>query len=173
MVVHNATQGHYNATWNALALGRTEEGLIWEVTHQGEMLRFEEFGQSIIDMVYRGADLTVEGVFAEWDSAGIQSALWPFSSTFGKQDCVGQFAVDGSFAKPLLLTAEACAPAATDGPATITFHKTIMDPGVASRINLNNKTRLLPLRFRVFLWDTDPSPGPATGTPSRSFFTVT
>jgi hypothetical protein len=170
MVVHNTIVGHYVSIWNSLALGRTEEGLFWEITHQGEMVRFEEFGQTIIDLVYQGADLTVEGVFSEWDSAAIESALWPYSATFGKQDCVGLLAVKGEFAKPLTLNASTCSSAYTDSYQSITFLKTILDPAVAARINLNNKPRHLPLRFRVFL--TDNSADPGTSTPDNRFFVI-
>jgi len=166
---HLATSGNYTALWNALSLGRTDEGFFFEVNHKGEMLRFEEFGQNVIDMVEQGCDLFVEGVLKEWLAAGLQSALWYHSSTFGNIDCpAGKFAVKGGRAKPLVLTASSCAPASTDGPATLTFHKTIMEPEVAARINLNNKPRMVPIRFRVFLENIGTAQSPV-----YSFFTAT
>lgn len=160
MVAHSAMAGHYTATFNTLDLGKTDEGWTYEVTHKGRVVRFEEYSDNMIDLIYRGAEVTVETVLKEWNSAGLLAALWPWSATYGKVDCSGLFAVAGDFAKPLVLTANSCSPAgsadpSTDGPATMTFHKAIMAPEVASRINLNNDTRMVPIRFNTFLWDTD------------------
>ena len=156
MPTNNVTLGHYTATWNALDTGKTEEGWSLEIIHKGEKLRFDEFSENVIDLIMRGADVFVEAVLKEWKAAAVQSIIWPFSSTFGKLDCPGGvFAVAGSKAKPLVLTAASCPPAGTDGPATITFHNSIMDPEVASRINFNNLPRLIPVRFMTMLKDID------------------
>jgi hypothetical protein len=165
MVAHGATSGHYNAVYNSLALGMTEDGWEFEIVPKGEILTFEEFGDNAIDLVNRGVEIAVSGVLKEWTAEGMQAALWPYSSTFGKIDCTGEFAVNGSYAKPLILTAASCAPAGTDGPATITFLKAILDPDVAININLNNKVRMVPIRFRTFMTDT--------GSADNRYFTVT
>ncbi len=147
MAIHAATAGHYTALYGGSDLGRTEEGWFWEVIHKGELVRFEEYAQSIVDFVYQGADVFVETVLKEWNAAALQGALWPFSASFGKVECVGTFAVLGNFFSDLVLTPEACNPATQ----TYTFHKVIMAPEVASRINLNNSVRTIPMRFQVFL----------------------
>lgn len=165
-----ATQGNYTALWGGLPLGRTEEGFFIEILHKGELVRFEEFGQSVVDLIKLGADVFVEGVLKEWCADGLLSALWYHSLDFGHIDCpAGQFAVQGGCARPLVLTASSCSPAATKGFQTLTFHQTIFEPEVAARINLNNKIRMVPIRFRVFLTDLDPSDA---GT-DYSFFTAT
>lgn len=162
--MHIATSGHYTALYNALDLGKTDEGWFLELTLKGEMVRFEEFSQNVVDMIYQGADVVVETVLKEWRAAGLQGALWPFSTTFGKIDCSGQFAALNEFAKPLILTPNSCSPAGTDGP-TFTFSRAVLEPDIASRINLNNKTRMVPLRFRTFLQDV--------GTNDFRYFSIT
>ena len=83
-------------------------------------------------------------------------------------DCpAGQFAVRDGCAQPLILTASNCSPAFTDGPATFTFHQTIMEPEVAARINLNNKPRTVPIRFRVFLTNIG-----SNTLPNYSYFSI-
>jgi hypothetical protein len=169
MVAHKAQVGHYDATWNNLALGRTEDGWTYEINHKGETLMFEEFGDSIIDLVGRGAELTVEATLKEWKEEGLKAALWPWSDTFGQFECAGRFAVANNYAKALVLTASTCSQAGTeatesDGPKYITFHKTIFAPEMAARINLNNKPRVVPVRFNVFLTDV------GTGTPDYEWF---
>ena len=147
-----STQGNYTAIRGGLPLGRTDEGFFIEINHKGEIHRFEEFSQNAIDMIKMGADVFVEGVLKEWNAVGLLPALWYHSADFGNMDCpAGQFAVRDGCAQPLILTASNCSPAFTDGPATFTFHSTIMEPEVAARINLNNKPRTVPIRFRVFL----------------------
>lgn len=163
-----STQGNYTALWGGLPLGRTDEGFYIEINHKGEMLRFEEFGESVIDMIKMGADVYVEGVLKEWRASGLLPALWYHSQDFGNLDCpAGQYAVQSGCAQPLILTASNCSPAFTDGPATFTFHQTIMEPEVAARINLNNKPRTVPIRFRVFLENIG-----AESAPIYSFFTT-
>lgn len=157
-VTHNATSGHYTWSWDGNDLGKSDEGWVWEVSLKGEVLRFEEWGDTAIDMIHRGAEVFIEATLKEWLAAGLRAALWPWGSVNGKLDCVGEFAVDGSYAKPLVGTAESCNPAgAGDGPATITFHNTIFAPDVAQRINLDNNPRVVPIRFMCFLTDTNPT----------------
>jgi hypothetical protein len=152
----NYTDGHYDAVWNSLAIGNTDDGYVWEITHKGELLRFEEYGENIIDLVHRGADVAIEFTVKEWLAAAIATMIWPWSATFGRISCTGNLAIRGGYAKPLVMTAKACSPAGTDGPATITFHKTILDPEVAKNINLNNKPRVIPIRMRCFLDEQTP-----------------
>ena len=154
---HNSTAGHYTAAWNSLAAGMTEDGIRWNINHRGSMVRYEEWSDNIIDMMNDGADVTIEFILKEWGAAAVQSMIWPWSSTFGKVDRTGIFAVDGGFAKSLVLTASTNSPAATDGPAVITFAKTILDPDIAVSINLDNRPRLIPIRLRTFLNDVDGS----------------
>lgn len=147
------TAGHYTATYNSNALGFTDDGFTVEITHKGEPIRFEEWGDNLMDLTERGVEVTVEAVLKEWTAAGLQGLIWPWSSTFGKVDCAGRFAAAGSIGKVLVLTASSCAPAATDGPASITFHNAIIHPDVAKSINLNNKLRVVPIRMMCFLTD--------------------
>jgi len=200
----NVVSGFYNAYYNGMYLGATEDGWEIDIIHKGMMVTAEEFGDTELDMISRGAQVRVRGIVKEWDAPGLMSALWgspAFSSatgganvdSFGEFFCAGTSAVRGIDAqgnirsKPLVLTVGPChlgsSPAtygsvqgegfrhgvswasfsgtpswATTGPAdvamsSITFHRTIITPDSVSKINLNNKPRVVPIEFMAFLTD--------------------
>lgn len=202
--VVNVMSGHYNAYFNGLSLGATEDGWEIDIIHKGMMVTAEEWGDTELDMIGRGAQVRVRAILKEWDAPGLMSSLWGspvFSTgvdTFGEMLCVGQSAVrsvdaqSNTRAKPLVLVKSSChfnagsvqgegfnhgwngnigTPSwSTTGPAdvamnTITFHRAIMTPDSVSKINLNNKPRVVPVEFMIFLTDT-------TGSAAYRFFTV-
>ena len=166
-----STQGNYLGTFGGLNTGFTDEGWFFEIIHKGEMLRFEEFGQNVVDYIRLGADVFVEAVLKDWNAAALQAILWPYSTDFGNMDCpAGQFASETG--APLILSARPCSHAggSDGGPASITFHNAVFEPEVAARINLNNQTRTVPVRFRILLCDINPSTG--VSDPIYSFFSV-
>ena len=160
---HQATQGNYAGLANGSNIGRTDEGWFIEIQHKGEYLKFEEFGENVVDLIQMGADVYIEAVLKEWNAAAIQNIIWNFAPQLGRIDCpAGRFASRGS-AFPLILTANPCTPAATDtagNGATLTFHSVVMEPDFAIRINLNNDTRMVPVRFRALFCNvgTDAAP---------------
>lgn len=167
-MAHNSIAGSYSATWGGSALGRTENGFVIEFRSFGVPLTFEEWGEIPFDMVHRGLEVTVEGVFKEWRSAGLDNALWPWSNSLGKVGCPGDMVVDGEtpISEPLVLTAYSCANASSYGGNVWTFHETIIDPEVINRINFDNNPRVVPIRFKAFMV--------ATGDPAENrFFTIT
>jgi len=202
--VVNVMSGHYNAYYNGLYLGATEDGWEIDIIHKGMMVSVEESGDNEVDMIGRGAQIRVRGIIKEWDAPGLMSALWgapAFSTgvdTFGEMLCIGQSAVravdaqGNTRAKPLVLVKAGChfnagsvqgegfnhgwnnnigTPSwSTTGPAdvamnTITFHRAILTPDSVSKINLNNKPRVVPVEFMIFFVDS-------TGSAAYRFFTV-
>ena len=165
-ITHRSTSGSYSAQFkqaggSVLNLGYTEEGYFLDDTLKGEAVRFEEFGDADIDFINRGHQMYLDVILKEWDAAAMAKLIWPFSSTVGAEDCIGQFATGGSspIAGQLLLYPRACSPAGTttDNPTwadvNILFHSVTPAEEVAKRINLNNKLRVIPLRFKIFLTD--------------------
>lgn len=159
------TTGNYSGTRGGLDLGCTDEGWFIEIIHKGEMVRFEDFGQNVLDEIPLGADVFVETVLKEWQAPGLMAALWPYGVTFGM---FGSCPSGGLIPKePLILTANTCGLANSNGSQIFTFHQTVFEPEVAARINLNNKPRLVPIRFRVFLTNIG-----SGDNPNYSYFTV-
>lgn len=157
MPTHYGVSGNYLVYWNGVIIGYTDQGWNVEMSLNGEVLRFDDWGETPIDLVHRGAQVYVEAVIKEW-TAGLIAALWPWGNpgatagSFGNVYCPGRMAVAGDIAKTLLMT-----PACTASPAgqlaadEWTFHKAVVDPDLVSRINFNNMPRLVPLRFITFL----------------------
>jgi len=172
--IHLGTAGGFSALFDAENLGYTEEGHHLDIIQKGEVVKFEEFADAQIDFINRGKEIFIDVILKEWNAPALLNLIWPFSDTFGKEDCLGQFANQGASpnaAAPLVLTARGCSPAAdTSGEnisgATITFHRASITPEVAKRINLNNKLRVVPVRFTVFLTDVSD-----TSTPDLRYFT--
>jgi hypothetical protein len=191
----NVASGHYDATYNALALGKTEDGWEIDIIHKGMIVTAEEWAENELDLIGRGAQIRIRAILKEWDSPGLMSALWgsPAFSTgvneFGEMLCVGESAVRGidaqgnTRAKALVLTAGSChfnkgsvqgegfyhgstTSGISDlGLGVITFHRTILTPDSISKINLNNKPRVVPVEFMAFFTQID--------TGNTRFLTVT
>lgn len=160
LVTNLSRAGTYSATFKTLSLGFTDDGFKVSVQLHGEKLQFEEFGDALIDLVNRGASVMVEGVLKEWDAAGVIASLWGWDADyFGRLSCFGDMAVKDGYAGPLVLTADPCT-----GTDVWTFHKAFPDPELLSEINMNNKPRLIPVRFICFLSNV---------SAANRFFTIT
>ena len=130
-------------------------------TQKGEIVRFEEFGDSDIDEINRGHQIYLDVIFKEFNSTAMRHIIWPTHSNVGstnggnvgQEECWGQFATQGGAgaanvtAGQLLLIPRACSPAGTTATPTgdafdevnIHFHSVKPAAEVAKRINFNNK----------------------------------
>ena len=175
---HNIVSGNYSGTWDNRNLGRTEEGWFLEITHKGEVITLEELGDNMVDLIHRGSEVTIEAVLKEANSEAIENALWPWHQNSGAIECIGQLAVADGFARPLVLTVQTgCRDTSGNlidppSPQTLTFHRTIMAPDVASRINFNNKPRLVPIRFNCYLFDVANPTGGNANAPDLRYYSV-
>lgn len=130
--------GAYRATYNALALGQTEDGFEFDYGQVAEEIVSDIF-RGRQDGVYQGIDLVIRTVLTELTAAGIQSLTWPWHTTLGHSGVTGR--LWSTMAKPLVLTA--CA-GTTATPGTITIPKALIG---TDRINTkyNNAQRKLPV----------------------------
>lgn len=139
--------GPYTCTWNALAMGVTEDGFELGVQHFEEAIRGDNMGDTIQDAVHRGTGITFETVLEEYDAATLPSILWPYHATFGQHGQAG--VLDTSKAKILVLTAVAGTTASTR-PATLQADKVIFEPGFLSKLKFASRLRKIPIRMRVY-----------------------
>jgi len=119
--------GPYAATWNATDIGLMEGPIRHQQSVIALPIRASKFGQEVIDYILQGTG----GIFAafmlkEWNT-NTKAALWPFGTTQGITNQRGLLL--NVFAKPLVLTAMASTPAATEGPVTRTYPLAILLPG--------------------------------------------
>ena len=155
--------GEYTATYNAKALGNTQDGWRMEVTGGRKGVTVDKYGDMEVDGVYRGVNVFFECILKDWaqydTSAGppaVQSGMndlwWPYSTTFGRVGVVGRLEVQSSMTAALVLTALAGTPAAvaTIGPLSITASKAILDADFARTVNFNSEDRSIPVRIRSY-----------------------
>jgi hypothetical protein len=153
-VLTNLVAGHYNVTYGGAALGATEDGWTMTITSKGDIVTADEWGEHELDIIGRGVTITLEAVIKEWTTA-LVTAIWQYHATFGRHGCIGYSAIKNSFVQPMVFT-PACAGGTADattvglGSAT-TFPYCLLTPDSASKINLNNRQRVVPVQFSVLL----------------------
>ncbi len=141
--------GRYTATYNALALGVTKEGL--RLSHQifKRMITGDYLGETPQDAVYRGAEVNIAYTLLEYNAAGAQAAFWPYGANFLELGVLGRLDVGSSIAKPLVLTALSGTPAAGN-PATITLPLAILAENFPVELLFAPDVREVPIRQRIY-----------------------
>jgi len=107
--------GPYVWAYNGLTLGIVEDGFTLNYTMNGQEIRGDNLGDSVQDIVYRGADVFVSGVLNEWDVArrgfvgdggrlnpNCFSPFWPWHAVMGLSGIIGR--LGSTFAAPLVGT---------------------------------------------------------------------
>ncbi len=155
MAITAPIAGAYTATWNSVPLLYTRQGFNLNLTLKGE--RIEEtdlYGLSLIDIVYRGAQLTIDTICKVY-GAGATGPLAAWVASLGQVYTaarpIAQLA--STAAAPLVLTAVANTPAASS-PATFTATKSIVSPDNNFQLIFNSQHREVPLRWDVLTIDT-------------------
>lgn len=154
----NVVSGSYTATWQAAALGMTEDGFTITWSFETEDVTTDSYGDTVIDSVYRGGNCFVEFTLKEWLAAGVEHLITPWDQTnFGGVGTVGRMAVNGNgtteITEPLVLTDVDGTPAANASNITTpvwTFHETILDNAHEVTFALNNRHRVIPIRLRCY-----------------------
>lgn len=141
--------GGFSCTWNSLALGQAEAGYTTSHSFMAEMIRGDTYGETPQDAVYRGGEMDISWKSIAYDSAGIQTAMWPWSATIYTLGVPGRTMVGSALAKTLVLTAIAGTPAATV-PATLTFTYAVIKEGFPVELLYAPSLRSVPLRMRIF-----------------------
>lgn len=139
-----AIAGGYTCTYNSLSVGQIEDGINLIPDIYGEPIRGDNFGDTIQDGVFRGADVYAEMTLIEYDLALLTAAFWPWSATFGKLDdgIVGKLWT--ALAKALVLT-KVSGPNAS--PTSLTASKAILAPNFPVNLLFAPRLRRVPLRL--------------------------
>lgn len=132
--------GHYTLTYNGVDVGTTEQGFEMRPRYSREDIKVDEMGDSLVDGIYRGYNITITASLSQWGASGRQAFQFPFDTvvgTLGKVDLVGQTMVGGGFAKQLVFTPVA---GINTNNLTYTFPLVIPD-GDHGGWNLNTRLR--------------------------------
>lgn len=151
--------GEYTSTYNAKALGHTQDG--WRMEMQGgrKAVTVDKFGDTEIDGVYRGVNTFFECILKNWNqyntgsppvTTGFKDLFWPYGAVYGALGTIGRLEVYSDMTKALVLTALANTPAATIGPWTVTASEAILEAEFARTVNFNSEDRSVPVRLRSY-----------------------
>jgi hypothetical protein len=132
-------------------VGITQTG--YELSQDGKAEVINEtdaFGESTIDLVYRGGDVYI-GFDSRAYKTGAITPFWPWAA-LGLMGIIARLASD--IASSMLLTATTGTPAFTNGPKTLTGSKTLLAPNMSQKLLFNSKLRNVPNRLLVLPVDT-------------------
>jgi hypothetical protein len=108
-------------------------------------VRASRFGDTVIDGVYRGADVFQIAVIKEWTEA-IRDAIWPFDEALGNTGIHGRMLTD--MYGQIILTAIPGTPAAAVGPLTRTYPIAGLSPEHNVDVTFGSEERNIPIVFR-------------------------
>lgn len=139
--------GPYSVKWNNSELGLLEGSPREQMVSHGQDVRASQYGDSVIDGVYRGGDCFAILTVKEW-VANTKAAMWPFSTAdMGLSGVIGR--LNSDIAKALLLTAITGTPAQAGAlPATRSYPKAILMPEHSREITFGSEERNVMLVFR-------------------------
>ena len=144
--------GHYHATFNAQDIGTTEQGFVLRPVYYREDIRIDEYGDTVVDGIFRGFSIGVSCQLSEWTATGRAGIQFPFGSV-GQIDNVGKTIIGAGYAKPLVLTPGNVAGYTLNstGTATDTFTVSYTAPdGQHGGWNLNTKLRRVDINLVAF-----------------------
>lgn len=112
--------------------------------------RSDQFGDMLIDTIYRGADWYCQYESMEAWLNGVRTAMYPYGA-LGTVGTIGRLGSD--LAVNLVLTATTGTPAATS-PATLTANLTKLAPNSQPNMSFNSELRTVPTRLVFFPYDS-------------------
>lgn len=137
--------GRYSSTLAAADLGITESGYEVIFVPKAELIaESDAYGQSLIEFIFRGIDVSVLLNSLEYKTGTI-AAAWPWGA-LGTAGVIGR--LGSAISSSLVLTSTASTPAAST-PASLTAGRSILSPGYNLSLLFNSKLRKVPIRFDV------------------------
>lgn len=149
--------GRYSGTYNAVDVGITTEGFRIQQDSKVELVTpSDAYGDSVIDMVYRGGDFFITTECKAFKTGSV-TPFWPWGALGVMATAaapIGRLASD--IFSALVLTATANTPFAgpTAGPAgltinTLTASKSGLAENSPQELLFNSRLRMVPMRLRA------------------------
>jgi len=182
--------GTYYGTWGGIPLGITEQGYELDQQTYAELIKGDNFGDGVQDLVYRAADYSLRAVFEEWafsssplaggatPAGGVTTGPratanenypsffpWNTLGNFGNSGVVGR--IGSYFAQSIVLTPALGVPAAVLGnlfAEAVTFALCVLQEGQTTTFTFSTRHRKVGLRFRVLPYL------PSAGNPYGTWF---
>jgi hypothetical protein len=160
MALDTFLAGRYSATYNTADVGITGEGQKLNFETKLELIQESDaYGQTIIDGVFRGGDVTADFESLAY-KAGSLAAFWPYGNTLAGNGVLGVLVNPGAsnvpigvlasaLAKAFVMTSVAGTPAAAT-PATLTASLALLREGFPAALLFNSKLRRVPISLRFY-----------------------
>lgn len=150
MPLQQYISGAYFASYKGLSTGDTESGFtITQDVRQENIERSDRYGDSMLDYVWRGGNVSCTYTALQARVASTVSAFWPFSSNrwqlSGSANPIGRLASD--MAGPFIMTSTAFTPAAAQ-PASITAGVAIIAPNFSFEDLYDSRLRKIQIRLQ-------------------------
>ena len=155
MALETMVTGPYTGSYAGVlnVLGTSREG--YRINHelrQQNIDATDHYGDSLIDYVYRGGNVTISFSMLSYTKALTAGILWPFGANIYTLSAaatpVGRLASD--LAGELILTVVPNTPADTlNAPNTITANKSILAPGFNFELLYDSRLREVPVRLAL------------------------
>lgn len=139
--------GRYSGTWNSSSLGVISDAFRIRQTMEAQQVRADFWGDSVIDLVYRGGNAFCVFEGLSWTSVAAVVGGATSIGTMGIAN-VGCLFGNAGLSKALVLTAVGsggCAPA----PTSITAAAANLAEGFDVEFALANQLRTLPIMMRL------------------------
>ncbi|WP_020474929.1 hypothetical protein [Zavarzinella formosa] len=164
MALDTFIAGKYDGTYDAVAVGITDQGFELEQNSSAEMIEESDaYGATLIDWIYRGGSVNLQFLCKAY-KAGSITPFWPWGALGVHSTVVAPISrLASDVATAVVLTATADTPAET-APASLTGSLAILAPNSPAKLLFNSKLRQVPVRLQL-LPDVD------DGT--VSWFTIT
>jgi hypothetical protein len=146
MALASITAGPYQGAWNSTSVGQSSDGFRLRYSVSKEVVRSDLYGESVIDAVFRGAD-----VFLIWMGIEYQYALapfWPYGA-FGVAGQAGTLDVGSGLSASMVLTV-VTGTTAVGAPNTLTGSQAIIDENFNGELAFRSGARMPPLTMRFY-----------------------
>lgn len=134
--------GPYTMTFETVSVGLMEGPIRTQQNLIGLPIRASLWGQHILDYISQGGGHFIIFTVKEWN-AGAKNVIWPFNASHGIYPITGELL--NQYAGPLVLTALAGTPAATEGPVTRTYPLALLLPGHNIDVTFGPNERNVPI----------------------------
>jgi len=140
--------GSYSGTWNSADIGLIADAWRIRQTMEAQGVRADYYGDSVIDMIYRGGNAFC--IFEGLVWASIATMIGGGQSSMGNMGIanLGCFVGLGALGKALVLTARSVSPCAP-APTTVTASLSYLAEGFDIEYSLGNSMRTVPVMLRL------------------------
>ena len=171
MALYSFIAGRYSATYGlsgaGVDVGITNDGFrVRQEVHYEPINESDHYGQSTLDLIYRGGDVFLEflaKVYGSVISTSAISAFWPWGAGLGILQTFGSGAGPlpiGRLAYDLnhqtVLTSTAGSPAVST-PASLTALRTALAPNFRGELLFNSRLRQVPIQLQMLPNETTAS----------------